>query len=223
MLTYGRNQYDGVFHVSKKLRTPQEEFWAGKFGDEYTSRNVGRKWIASNCALFSRVLSSTEGVRSVIEFGANAGLNLRALEVLLPEAKFAAIEINDSAATALREWGGCEVFVQSILDFEPVHTYDLVLIKGVLIHVNPDSLPNLYDRLFRASARYLCVVEYYNPTPISVSYRGHADRLFRRDFAGEILDRFPQLSLLDYGFCYHRDPNFPQDDVNWFLLEKDLD
>ena len=38
--------------------------------------------------------------------------------------------------------------------------------------------------------------------------------------AGEILDLFPSLSLIDYGFVYHRDPNFPQDDISWFLIEK---
>jgi hypothetical protein len=56
--------------------------------------------------------------------------------------------------------------------------------------------------------------------PVSVNYRGNTDRLFKRDFAGEMLDRFKDLRLLDYGFSYHRDNNFPQDDINWFLLEK---
>ena len=41
-----------------------------------------------------------------------------------------------------------------------------------------------------------------------------------RDFAGEIMDRHPQLQLVDYGFAYRRDPNFPQDDITWFLMEK---
>jgi hypothetical protein len=44
--------------------------------------------------------------------------------------------------------------------------------------------------------------------------------LYKRDFAGEMLDRYPDLQLVDYGFSYHRDQNFPQDDANWFLLEK---
>jgi len=44
--------------------------------------------------------------------------------------------------------------------------------------------------------------------------------LFKRDFAGEMLDRYPALKLLDYGFVYRRDPLFPQDDMTWFLLEK---
>ena len=38
-------------------------------------------------ALFARILSRTEKVRSVIEFGANIGLNLHALRLLLPDAK----------------------------------------------------------------------------------------------------------------------------------------
>ena len=97
---------------------------------------------------------------------------------------------------------------------------DLVLISGVLIHINPNHLPEVYDKLVAASSRYLLVVEYYNPTPIVVPYRGHTDRLFKRDFAGEIMDRHPEMQLLDYGFAYHRDPNFPLDDANWFLLEK---
>ncbi len=49
---------------------------------------------------------------------------------------------------------------------------------------------------------------------------GYKEKLFKRDFAGELLDTFSDLQLLDYGFCYHRGPNFPQDDANWFLLKK---
>ena len=34
------------------------------------------------------------------------------------------------------------------------------------------------------------------------------------------MERFSSLSLVDYGFLYRRDPNFPQDDIHWFLMEK---
>lgn len=206
--------------MSSSYATEQEGFWAGEFGDVYSERNVGAGWIAANTALFARVLGRTRGVRSVIEFGANIGLNLRALDSLIPNADLAGVEINTSAATELRDWGRAHVHETSILGFEPDRTWDLALIKGVLIHINPDELPNVYDRLFAASGKYICVVEYYNPTPVALPYRGHADRLFKRDFAGEMLDRFDGLRLVDYGFCYHRDPNFPQDDVTWFLMEK---
>ena len=53
-----------------------------------------------------------------------------------------------------------------------------------------------------------------------IDYRGHTDKLFKRDFAGELLDRHKDLRLMDYGFVYHGDPKFPQDDITWFLLEK---
>ncbi|MGE6567285.1 MULTISPECIES: hypothetical protein [Shewanella] len=38
-------------------------------------------------------------------------------------------------------------------------------------------------------------------------------------WAGEMLDKYSDLTLVDYGFVYLRDINFPQDDTNWFLLE----
>ena len=43
--------------------TEQEAFWAGEFGDDYTQRNVGAQWVASNLALFTKVLARTENVR----------------------------------------------------------------------------------------------------------------------------------------------------------------
>jgi pseudaminic acid biosynthesis-associated methylase len=90
----------------------------------------------------------------------------------------------------------------------------------VLIHINPDMLDLVYEKLFNATSKYILIGEYYNPTPISVSYRGHEDRLFKRDFAGDILKKYPDLKLVDYGFVYKGDPTFPQDDITWFLLEK---
>ncbi|MGZ5199577.1 MAG: pseudaminic acid biosynthesis-associated methylase [Telluria sp.] len=201
-------------------RTEQESFWAGQFGDEYAERNRGEGLLASNLALFSRVLERCADVRSVLEFGANIGMNLAALRLLVPGVALSAIEINHRALAALERQGGVRLYSQSILDFQPDFQRDLVLIKGVLIHINPEQLTQVYDRLYQSSARYICIAEYYNPTPVALSYRGHDERLFKRDFAGEMLDRFPDLRLVDYGFSYHRDRHFPQDDITWFVLEK---
>ncbi len=205
----------------KTFKTDQEKFWAGEFGDHYIGRNQGADRVASNAAFFANILRSAQNVRSVIEFGANIGLNLEAIRTLLPKAELAGVEINQKAAEQLgAAIKGVQVYPISILDFKCKRMWDLVLIKGVLIHINPQSLPQVYEALYRASARYICIAEYYNPTPVSIPYRGHADRLFKRDFAGEMLDRCKYLRLLDYGFSYHRDGHFPQDDITWFLLEK---
>lgn len=203
-----------------KSVTEQEKFWAGEFGDEYTDRNSGARIVASNMALFSRILQSAANVGSVIELGANRGLNLEALRVLLPQAKLAGVEINETAVSILRKNENVTVYHQSILDFTPSQKYDLALIKGVLIHINPDRLPDAYRALYESSSRYICLAEYYNPSPVAIPYRGHSDRLFKRDFAGELMKQFPSLRLRDYGFVYHGDTNFPQDDITWFLMEK---
>lgn len=202
-------------------KTDQEAFWAGNFGTEYIERNQGDALLASNLAFFAKALHQAKELKSCIEFGANIGMNLKALKLMHPGLDAHAIEINADAAEELSKViPASQVHNQSILDFSAKHQWDLTLVKGVLIHLNPEVLPQVYDKLCDASGRYLLVAEYYNPAPVAITYRGHSDRLFKRDFAGEIMDRHPELKLIDYGFAYRRDPNFPQDDITWFLMEK---
>jgi spore coat polysaccharide biosynthesis protein SpsF len=202
-----------------KYTTEQEAFWAGQFGDEYIDRNAAEQLLIANVALFSQILRRADPISSLIEFGANIGMNLHAMKRLLPDCQLDGVEINPKAAEILRETGFVNVFEESILQFAPPKQYDMSFIKCVLIHINPEHLEAVYERLYQASRQYICVIEYYNPTPVALSYRGHQERLFKRDFAGEILDRYSDLRLVDYGFIYRRD-RFPQDDLTWFLLEK---
>ncbi len=206
-------------------QTEQENFWSGDFGDQYIERNGNtREFVASAIGLFSHILCRTEGIHSVIEFGPNIGLNLKAIRLLLPHVGVAAVEINHKAVQQLRDDAFFErqiqVYEQSVLEYQPAETYDLALAAGVLIHIHPDALPQVYETLYRSSRKYICISEYYNPAPVEIPYRGHQGKLFKRDFAGEFLDRYPDCKLVDYGFQYHRDQNFPGDDRTWFLLEK---
>lgn len=201
-------------------KTEQEAFWSGAFGDDYADRNRGEALVASRTHMLSNALRRAGPIASAVEFGPNIGLNLVALRRLLPAVGLAAVEINAKAVESLRQLDGIEVHHGSIIDRHVTRTYDLAFCSGVLIHINPDALPAVYDNLHAASARLILLAEYYNPAPVAIPYRGHGDRLFKRDFAGEMLDRCPGLRLLDYGFQYHRDPSFPADDLTWFLLEK---
>lgn len=207
--------------MSNQFKTKQESFWAGEFGTEYINRNQGVELLASNLAFFNRALSSALKPKDCIEFGANIGMNLKALNLLYPQQEQFAIEINMDAVAELHTILPPEnVFHESILEFTPARQFDLVLIKGVLIHINPEYLSQVYEALYNSTGRYLLICEYYNPNPVQITYRGHTDRLFKRDFCGEIMDIYPDLKLIDYGFVYHRDPNYPQDDITWFLLER---
>jgi spore coat polysaccharide biosynthesis protein SpsF len=197
----------------------QEQFWRDEFGSEYMTRNNGEDLVAANVNLFAQVFRRADSLASCTELGTNIGLNLRALKLLYPHIRMSGVEINAQAAAEARKLTN-EIFVGAISEWKPRYTSDLVFTKTVLIHINPTQLPIVYDRIYAASHKYVLVAEYYNPTPIEVPYRGHRQRLFKRDFAGEMLDRFPDLQLIDYGFIYQRDLSFPLDDINWFLMEK---
>ncbi len=194
-----------------------DEFWTGSFGADYAARNQSEALERTNIKLFGSILPWD--VTSAIEFGCNVGLNLKALHHLHPLMELAAYEINEEAAAAAGALNVGPIVCDSVArNLHIGRQFDLAFTKGLLIHIAPEDLPQVYANLCQASRRYVLVCEYYNPTPVEVEYRGHAGKLFKRDFAGELIDGYG-LKLLDYGFVYHRDA-YPQDDMTWFLLEK---
>ena len=202
------------------FKTSQENFWAGEFGDDYINRNSNEEFITSNSILFGQILKSAPNVKSIVELGCNIGLNLLALNRINNNFELCGFEINKTAAQKARELKIANVFDGTVLDVLPAEKkYDVSFTKGVLIHINPDELDMVYRNLYSLSKRYIIVCEYYNPSPVMIKYRGNEDRLFKRDFAGELIDTY-NLNLIDYGFVYHRDNYSPQDDITWFLLEK---
>lgn len=198
----------------------QERFWVGNFGDEYIGRNNSDVLHSANLNLFSKILSRTHDVSSVAEFGCNIGMNLRAIKSLRPNVELHGYEINKSAVDHVKEnLPDVVVHHQSILENINLAA-DFTFTKGVLIHIQPRNLQLVYENLHSCSRKYILVAEYYDPKPVALTYRGHENKMFKRDFAGDLLERYEDLKLIDYGFCYHRDANFPQDDISWFLLEK---
>nr|HEX2532383.1 pseudaminic acid biosynthesis-associated methylase [Chitinophagaceae bacterium] len=195
--------------MSGTYQTDQEAFWSGEFGNEYINRNNSEQLLASNLNYFSKILEGCSSIGSILELGANIGMNLRALKALLPSAKISAVEINEAAYKELITLGNVKGYHQSIFDFSPSEQYDFVFVKGVLIHLNPDMLHQAYEKLYASSRNYVCIGEYYNPVPVTLSYRGHSDRLFKRDFAGEFMESYPDMELIKYGFAYRKDPLYP--------------
>lgn len=203
------------------FKTEQEKFWAENFGTDYIERNQSAELLASNLNFFSKAFAKAGKINTCLEFGANIGMNLKALKLLFPKIELKGIEINKLASEQLGNLIGPEnVYNFSIFDFQFEKKSDMTLIKGVLIHINPDMLQLVYQKLYDASSKYILIAEYYNPSPVTINYRGHEDRLFKRDFAGEFIEKYPDCILIDYGFSYRNDPVFPQDDITWFLIQK---
>ena len=201
------------------FKTEQENFWAGEFGLNYIDRNNSEPLLYSKVAMWARMLQAANNVNSITELGCNIGLNLAALKRLQPSLKLSGYEINAEAARQAAEFNVAEIKQGSILEEIKDPKVDLTFTAGVLIHINPEYLDNVYSNLVNGSNRYVLVAEYYNPASTKINYRGHEDRLFKRDFAGDLIDNYG-LKLIDYGFVYKRDNWAPQDDITWFLLEK---
>jgi len=201
------------------MKTEQEMFWEGEFGNEYTDRN-NEDLINSNINLFKSILKDIK-INSIFEIGFNRGLNLLALNQIDKKLSLNGLEINNYAYNITKNTNICDkIYNKSILDFVEKENYDLVFTKCVLIHINPDKLNDVYQKMYDLSNKYILIAEYYSRDIREIKYRGYENKLFKRDFCGELITKFPELKLLDYGFVYYRDPSFPQDDVSWFLLEK---
>lgn len=204
-----------------QYKSEQEAFWAGDFGNQYIQRNMDESLLAGRLNLMGKVLNHTTRLSSALEIGPNIGLNLKALEMLVPGIHLTGVEINTEASERLKHNVGCRVVNSSIVDFHTQDTFDLVFTRGVLIHIQPELLPDIYKKMYDLSNGYILVAEYYNPTPVMIPYRGEQDKLFKRDFAGDLMEQFPDLKLVAYGFEYKGDNHFPQDDITWFILRKE--
>lgn len=196
------------------------EHWEGEGGDQYIDRQDEKELLYVYEEMWGQIFQEMAEIPGrVLELGASVGLNLDALRLLQPNIECLAIEPNHKARAVLRQ-KGYEIRDPGIAELKYMDPVDLSFTRGVLIHIPPTELAVAYETLYRASRKYIVVAEYYNPTPVEIDYRGRKGLLWKRDFAGEMLDRFPDLKLVEYGFVYHRDPIAPQDDVTWFLLEK---
>jgi spore coat polysaccharide biosynthesis protein SpsF len=204
--------------LKKKYKTEQENFWNTKFGNEYTNRNLKinkLKFIGKN------LINNNIKIKNAIELGANVGLNLDAIKRIYPKCKTYGVEINYNAYKILEKKHLASN--ASILEFNISYKFDLVILSLVLIHQNPIFLNKIYQKIYKLSSKYIYIAEYFNPTPVALNYRGHKNKLFKRDFAKELWTKFPNLKLINYGFHWSEDPFFDKntcDNETWFLFKK---
>ena len=201
-----------------KFKTEQENFWQKKFGDNYSKRNLKRN--NRILSIGRELITNKVQLSSAIELGCNVGYNLDALKKIYPNIQTYGVEINKKAYLICKKKHPCSN--TSLLEFISKKKFDLVFTYGVLIHQNPKFLKKIYSKLYNLSKKYIYIEEYFNPTPVSILYRGNDERLFKRDFAKEIWQLYPKLKIIDYGFHWKEDPYLKDncDNYNWFLFEK---
>lgn len=202
----------------------QMRLWRGNFGNEYITRNpASGEAVRAAATLWAQILRSFQGnpPQSVLEVGANIGINLRALRAL-SGAELYALEPNQQAHQQLVQEG--IVTAKNALQGTatkidlPDKAIDLVFTRGVLIHIHPNDLLASCREMHRVSRRYIVSIEYFSANPEEMMYRNHSSALFKRDFGAFWLDNFPDIRVLDYGFAWQRLTGL--DNLTWWAFEK---
>jgi pseudaminic acid biosynthesis-associated methylase len=204
-------------------RRPVDD-WRGEFGASYIERNrADQSAVRQRALMWGRFLWPMAPYlpKSILEVGCNVGINLRALERLV-DAELYAIEPNAAAREAVISDGVLpseRIFDADAgnLPFED-GAMELTFTTGVLIHVPPDELPGAIDELYRVSSRFILMSEYFADQPEEKAYRGHEGLLFKRDFGKLMLERHPDLTIVDYGFLWREACG--ADNGNWWLFRK---
>ena len=212
--------------MSNKSDTAQLQFWRGGFGSEYIGRNTANvEQLRARVAMWAKIMDCMicDPPRSILEVGSNIGINLRALQTLTG-AELHALEPNGDARKILVDDGivpasrALDGFAANIPLADGA--VDLAFTCGVLIHIHPDDLLASMSEVHRVARRHLVCIEYFADKPEMIPYRGHDDRLFKRDFGGYYLDNFPDLRTVDYGFAWKRETGL--DNLTWWIFEKRL-
>ena len=204
----------------------QIALWRGEFGNDYAARNApSAERIRNQTRFWARLLDilavRNETPGSILEIGANVGINLRALRNLI-DANFYAVEPNDKARDILIADGIVPADQAFAATGEaipmPDGAVDLVFTAGVLIHVNPDTLAEVCSEIYRVSRQTIICAEYFSAYPESIPYRGQDDKLFKRDFGSFWRERHPSLKVVDYGFAWK--PVTGLDNITWWIFSK---
>jgi pseudaminic acid biosynthesis-associated methylase len=189
------------------MKTSQISVWTENFGREYTDRNslslrdldvlyeqnygVGRR------KLNQRFLAPISCDSRILEVGCNLANQLALLEAM-GYSQLHGVEIQHYALQqAQARLPGVRWVEASAFELPyPDGYFDMIFTSGVLIHIAPGDLPQAMAEIHRCASSYIWGFEYYAAEATQVRYRGHADLLWKMDYAELYLRQFADLELV---------------------------
>ena len=154
----------------------QQVFWKGSGGDKYITRN---KYFHNfeymdgyREDILKDFLSKIPKDSTVLELGCNKGQTMGHLKDL-GFTEVTGVDINKSALKIAREeFPEFEFIESSIEELSTYKIYDLVITSGVLIHIHPDNLQTVIEKIKELSKKYIFGFEYYSKEFHDINYGG---------------------------------------------------
>lgn len=201
-------------------------YWRGDEGDAYQARNaITAPNFKARLLLWKKINGYLNPEpESILEVGAGSGQNLLALSLLNQNAKLWAVEPNAAARDALCSLdvaagpGAVIDAVATDLSAFGTASMDMVFTSGVLIHIPPDDLAKACEEIKRISRRYIVCIEYFAAEPEMKTYRGGADRMWKRDFGKYFVEEIGGVKPLACGFFWKEMTGL--DNLTWWVLQK---
>lgn len=185
------------------MRSKQELFWKGNFGDAYSSRNsididqvYEDTFGVTRTDLNQIFLKGIKKNTKILEVGCNQGLQLDVL-YKMGFKNLHGIDINDDALKIAKKKKYLNVQKASIFELPfKDKSFGLVFTSGVLIHISPKDLGKVLTEIFRVSKRYIWGFEYFSKDLKEIQYRGHKDKLWKQNFVKRFRYYFPELKIM---------------------------
>jgi len=110
------------------------------------------------------LLPSLDPIHSVLDVGCGRGRLASLLGEALPAAHYTGLDIGEAQAEAtqkVRPDGA--IFVTPIQDFNTKHKYDLVLVSEVLMHIPPNEIQSVCQKLLKLATWAIVAIEWTQP------------------------------------------------------------
>jgi len=208
-----------------KRITSQIQEWAGDFGKEYTDRNAlsleelellyKERYGLTRTEMNTRFIGDLSRDIKILEVGSNIGNQLLCLQkagfrnLFGLELQSYAVELSKSRTQGINIIQGSAFDILYKSNF-----FDLVFTSGLLIHITPRDITQVLDEIYRCTHRYIWCFEYYAAEYTEITYRGHADLLWKANFSRLFLERFSKLRLVKEEHFKYRD----SDNVDTMIL-----
>lgn len=106
------------------------------------------------------------GAKDVLDVGCGRGRLADLLKRSMPDVAYAGVDIGEAqiAATKLIRPDG-EFYLSRLQDFAPLREWDLVLASEVLMHIPPNDIGAVCDKLKGLARKWIVTIDWTEPVP----------------------------------------------------------